>query len=208
METQRADAVSAMASAAAFDGWSSDIAATHTADELGISVLRFRRLVGRTPKKRLLSYFELLSSRMSGTAAADDSGFSTMRIREKIGFLMFTRLHACEQDNNGKEALRRAAAYLINPLNVGFTLRAQFSAADAIWREAGDTSTDFNYYSKRTLAGGIYAASLFYYLDDTSENHQETRNFIDRRIDNVMSIEKGKATLKQALPAICGTAKS
>jgi ubiquinone biosynthesis protein COQ9 len=62
-----------------------------------------------------------------------------------------------------------------------------------MWRIAGDTSTDYNHYTKRLMLGGVYASTLLVWLDDASEGFIETRSFLDRRIDDVMKIEKAKA---------------
>lgn len=186
-------AISALASRAAFDGWACD--EKEAAAEAGVSVLAFRRLAGKTPEQRLRAYFALLTARMR-RAAVEYPAFPEMRIREKIAFLIFARLRACEADEHGKEALRRAVAYLTHPLRAGFALQSKFVAADAVWRAAGDTSTDLNYYSKRVLAGGVYASSLYYFLEDASPEYKDTQAFINRRIDNVMQIEKAKSKCK------------
>ena len=48
-----------------------------------------------------------------------------------------------------REAVRRALAILAMPQNVPLALRLGWPTADRMWRLAGDTSTDFNHYSKR-----------------------------------------------------------
>ena len=62
-----------------------------------------------------------------------------------------------------------------------------------MWRIAGDTSTDFNHYTKRMTLGAVYGSTLLVWLDDQSEGLGETAAFLDRRIDDVMSFEKWKA---------------
>ena len=62
-----------------------------------------------------------------------------------------------------------------------------------MWRLAGDTSTDFNHYTKRMTLGAVYASTLLVWLDDHSLDQRETAAFLDRRIDNVMEFEKVKA---------------
>jgi ubiquinone biosynthesis protein COQ9 len=62
-----------------------------------------------------------------------------------------------------------------------------------MWRIAGDTSTDFNHYTKRMTLGAVYGSTLLVWLDDQSEGWSETAAFLDRRIDQVMRFEKFKA---------------
>ncbi len=61
----------------------------------------------------------------------------------------------------------------------------------------GDTSDDVNWYSKRATLSGVYGATVLYWLGDDSPDHQRTWEFLDRRIDNVMQIEKFKAQSKE-----------
>ncbi|MCR6678989.1 hypothetical protein NVV43_26195, partial [Escherichia marmotae] len=52
---------------------------------------------------------------------------------------------------------------------------------------------DYNHYTKRLMLGGVFASTLLVWLDDQSEGFMETGAFLDRRIDDVMKIEKAKA---------------
>ena len=78
------------------------------------------------------------------------------------------------------------------PLNAPRALQWGWRTADVMWRLAGDTATDYNHYTKRAMLGSIYAATLAVLINDDSENQAETRAFVGRRIDNVMSFEKAK----------------
>ena len=92
-----------------------------------------------------------------------------------------------------REAIRSALAILAMPQNVPTALKAGWRTADVMWRIAGDTSTDFNHYTKRMTLGAVYTSTLLVWLDDQSEDWTETAGFLDRRIDDVMKIEKLKA---------------
>ncbi len=69
---------------------------------------------------------------------------------------------------------------------------------DEIWRYAGDTSADFNYYTKRSLLAAVYIKSKKSYSRDTSENYQNTHRVIKQSIEKVLKI----ATLKRRLTQI------
>jgi ubiquinone biosynthesis protein COQ9 len=62
-----------------------------------------------------------------------------------------------------------------------------------IWRQAGDTATDFNHYTKRAILAGIYAATLAVFVDDRTEGKADTLAFLDRRLAGVGRFEKAKA---------------
>ena len=95
--------------------------------------------------------------------------------------------------NPHKEALRRALAILAMPQNAMAGAKLAWRAADRMWRIAGDTSTDFNHYSKRGILSALYTSTMLVFLDDDSEGMAGTRGFLDRRIDDVMRFEKVKA---------------
>jgi ubiquinone biosynthesis protein COQ9 len=113
-----------------------------------------------------------------------------LKIREKIRALVWRRL---EVMGPAREAVRRALAILAMPQNLPLALRISWRTADLMWRIAGDTSTDFNHYTKRVTLGAVYGSTLLVWLDDQSEDLAETAAFLDRRIDEVMRFEKFKA---------------
>jgi ubiquinone biosynthesis protein COQ9 len=79
------------------------------------------------------------------------------------------------------------------PQNVPLALRISWRSADLRWRIAGDTSSDFNHYTKRVTLGAVYGSTLLAWLDDQSEGWSDTAAFLERRIDGVMRFEKFKA---------------
>jgi ubiquinone biosynthesis protein COQ9 len=115
---------------------------------------------------------------------------ANMKIREKIRALVWRRLEIMAP---AREAVRRALAILAMPQNVPLALRIGWRTADLMWRIAGDTATDFNHYTKRMTLGAVYSSTLLVWLNDESEGWVETAAFLDRRIDDVMKIEKVKA---------------
>ena len=76
------------------------------------------------------------------------------------------------------------------------TSQSIWRTSDAIWRYTGDTSTDFNHYTKRGLLSAVYVASRRYYARDTSEKFVNTEKFISKSIDRVLKV----ASLKHKLP--------
>ena len=116
-----------------------------------------------------------------------------LKIREKIRAIVWRRLEIMEP---AREAIRRALSILAMPQNVPTGLKIGWRTADVMWRIAGDTSTDYNHYTKRMMLGGVYASTFLVWLDDQTEGWTETGSFLDRRIDDVMKIEKLKADWK------------
>ena len=97
-----------------------------------------------------------------------------------------------------RQAARRAAAFLAIPQNAPLAARLTMKSVDAMWRAAGDSSSDFSYYTKRATLAGVYASTLAYWFSDASEGSSATWTFLDNRIDNVMQFEKLKGRAKDA----------
>jgi len=119
-----------------------------------------------------------------------------MKIRERIATAVRTRLAILKPH---KEAARRAAAFLALPMHAGVAARLMYHTVDSMWRAAGDTSTDFNFYTKRGILAGVYGSTAVRWFNDTSEDEKATDEFLAARIENVMQFEKFKAKAKEAL---------
>src|SRR5262249_28301293 len=78
---------------------------------------------------------------------------AAMKVRERIAKAVLARLDALKPH---KEAARRASAFLMLPPNAALGMRLVYQTVDAMWRAVGDTSTDFNFYTKRAILGGVY----------------------------------------------------
>jgi ubiquinone biosynthesis protein COQ9 len=172
---------------AVFDGWSR-AAVDAAADSLGIDRAQARLAMPKTQAGMVDTYIQ-------GVDRALEEHFTPerlagMKIREMIRSLVWQRLEIMEP---AREAVRRGLAILAMPQNLPLAMRTGWRTADIMWRIAGDTSTDYNHYTKRLLLGGVYGSTLLVWLDDQSEGWSDTAAFLDRRIDDVMKIEKYKA---------------
>ncbi len=184
--------VAAMLPDVAFDGWGA-AARDAAADAEGID-RDIAAMALPDPATMVDAYTALADAQMVAAMAAADT--DAMKVRDRIRFALRNRLESATPD---REAVRRALAVLLLPANAALSARTLWRTADAMWRAAGDTATDFNHYSKRAILGAVYSASLLYWLDDDSADQAATWAFIDRRIDNIMAFEKSKAKAKQAL---------
>lgn len=122
---------------------------------------------------------------------------STMKIRERITLAVRLRI---ESHTAQKEAIRRAVQLQAMPFHLHHAVRNLYRTVDTIWYAIGDTSTDFNFYSKRATLAAVYSATLLFWLNDESAGHQATWEFLGRRIQDVMAFESFKYKLKQAIP--------
>ena len=172
---------------AVFDGWTRK-AVDSAAAQLGVDPVQARLAFPKSQAGMIDCYIQEVDRALE--AWFTPKRLAGMKIREKIRSLIWHRL---EIMGPAREAVRRGLAILAMPQNVPQALRTGWRTADLMWRIAGDTSTDFNHYTKRMTLGGVYASTLLVWLDDQSEGWQETAAFLDRRIDDVMKFEKLKA---------------
>lgn len=179
----------AIAAVAAFDGWG-DSALDQAAADLGIEPAVARLAFPGGAMDMIDAWIASTDAAMVARFA--DGGLSTMKVRERISALVQFRL---DHVAGLEESLRRALAIQAMPQNIARSLRFGWRSADAMWRLAGDTATDYNHYTKRTILGGIYAATLAVFVDDDSAGKAETRAFLARRIDGIMTFEKAKAQM-------------
>ena len=189
LDELRVELAPAIAEAAIFDGWN-DAALVSAAELAGVDPAVARLAFPGGPMDMIAAWVEQVDARMA--EAFDPAVLAQMPIRERIRALVWFRLEAI---GGLEEALRRALAIQAMPQNLARTAKLGWASADAMWRLAGDTATDYNYYSKRAILASIYAATLAVFLSDESEGKAETRAFLDRRIEGVMKFEKAKAQL-------------
>jgi ubiquinone biosynthesis protein COQ9 len=172
---------------AAFDGWSKQALAA-TAMRIGLKPEIAGLLFPGGAVEMIDAWFGSVDTAMAEALPADQ--LAALKIRERITVLVEARLAILDPH---KEALRRAQSILANPLNAAKALALGWRAADVMWRAAGDTATDYNHYSKRAILGSVYAATLLVFVNEESENWDDTRAFLARRIEGIMRFEKAKA---------------
>ena len=187
LEKLRRQLALAVGENAVFDGWTK-AAVDSAAQQLGIDPVQARLAMPKNQAAMIDLYIQEVDRGLE--AYFTPKRIAGMKIREKIRALIWHRL---EIMGPAREAVRRALAILAMPQNLPLALRISWRTADHMWRIAGDSSTDFNHYTKRMTLGAVYASTMLVWLDDQSEGWSETAAFLDRRIDDVMQFEKLKA---------------
>ncbi len=180
----------AVASEASFDGWTRAALAS-AARGLDLPAGEGERLFPGGP----LDVLTFLSRRSDLRMVEDmeKEGVVALKIRDRIKGAVRIRL---ERHSGQRESARRALSLLSLPFNAPLALKLLYGTVDAMWYAAGDTSTDFNFYTKRATLAGVYSSTLLYWLNDRSPGAEATWAFLDRRIDDVMRIEKLKGQVR------------
>jgi len=187
LEKLRRQLALAVGENAVFDGWTR-AAVDSAAAQLGIDPVQARLAMPKTQAGMIDVYIQEVDRALEAWFTPER--VAGMKIREKIRSLIWHRL---ETMGPAREAVRRGLAILAMPQNLPLALRISWRTADLMWRIAGDTSTDFNHYTKRMTLSAVYGSTMLVWLDDQSEGWNDTAAFLDRRIDDVMRFEKFKA---------------
>jgi ubiquinone biosynthesis protein COQ9 len=119
----------------------------------------------------------------------------SMRIRDRIAAAVRARI---EPGAPQREQIRAALAHLALPQNLPLGAKILWRTVDAIWYAAGDTATDFNFYTKRGLLAAVYSSTLVYWLNDRSKSSADSWAFLERRIAEVMQVPKVMGRVRAA----------
>lgn len=187
LDELRAALAPEIAANAAFDGWGAE-ALGLAADALGADRDVAALAYPGGAVEMIDAWFAHVDRAMLAELLAD--ALASMKIRARITALIEARLTALAPE---RESLRRALAVLALPQNLARAAKLGWRSVDVIWRTAGDTATDYNFYTKRTILLGVYGATISVFLDDESDGWADTRAFLARRIDGIMRFEKAKA---------------
>ncbi|MBY5986659.1 COQ9 family protein [Roseovarius atlanticus] len=174
----------------AFDGWS-EATFRAAAEDAGLSMGVARAACPRGAVDLALAFHEEGDAAMLARMEQEDLG--RMRYSARVAAAVRFRLEAVED----KELVRRGVTLFALPHHALDGARAIWGTCDRIWEALGDTSDDVNWYTKRATLSGVYSSTVLYWLGDESEGHARTWDFLDRRIEDVMQIEKVKAKARE-----------
>ena len=169
-----------------FDGWSDQT--LRQADDIGIDY----GIVDLAFPKGAIEMIDLYAQHcdVAMLEEAKKLKLDTLKIREKITELVKLRTLS---ELPHKEAAHRTVSFLAMPANHFASLKILYRTVDLMWKAISDPSTDFNFYTKRITLSAVYTSTFLIWLGDESENSDQTWEFLDRRIENVMQFEKLKA---------------
>lgn len=190
-ETAKKDLLQAALNHVAFDGWSEAtfLAAIRDAD---MSPSVARAVCPRGSVDLAIAFHKAGDEAM--LTRLKEADLSDMKFREKITAAVRFRIEAVED----KEAVRRGTTLFALPMYTADGAKLIWGTCDEIWTALGDTSDDVNWYTKRATLSGVYSATVLYWLGDDSPDYSATWDFLDRRIEDVMQIEKLKAKARNS----------
>lgn len=172
-----------------FDGWSPASFKAALGD-LNVTEAEAKLVASRGAIDLAVAYHRRADAEM--VARMEKTDLNDLRYSEKVATALRTRIEV--MDN--REAVRRASTLFALPMNAVEGGKLVWETADAIWNVLGDTSDDANWYTKRATLSGVWASTVLFWLGDDSAGFADTFSFIDRRIEDVMRIEKMKSKLR------------
>ncbi len=174
-----------------FDGWNR-VSLQRAAADLSWPGAEVDRLFPRGGLDAAIIFSKLADEEMVACTSRELS--SEMRIRDRVKRTVQCRLEFLEPH---REAIRRLTSFMLVPGNGRHSFSLLYSTVDAIWFAVGDKSADFSFYTKRALLAGVVASTNIFWLEDQSEGRQHTWEFLDRRINDVLGIQKIRTKSEQ-----------
>lgn len=172
-----------------FDGWSEAAFRAAIADS-GIDPGLARGVCPRGAVDLALAFHRAGDDAM--VRRLKETDLTALRFRDRVARAVRYRLEAVPD----RELVRRGMTLFALPTHALDGAKAVWGTVDRIWEALGDRSDDVNWYTKRASLAGVYSATLLYWLGDDSPDHARTWEFLDRRIDEVMQVEKLKAGIR------------
>ena len=175
----------------AFDGWS-EAAFRAAIRDSEVDATVARAVCPRGAVDLAIAFHQRGDATMLEALEKED--LSNLRFRDRIARAVQLRLEVVDD----KEAVRRGTTLFALPHLAPDGAKLIWGTCDKIWEALGDTSEDINWYTKRGTLSGVYSSTVLFWLGDDSLDDAATWAFLDRRIDNVMQIEKVKARVKSS----------
>lgn len=176
-----------------FDGWT-PAALRHAAADTGVDPAWATQAFPEGGREMVAHFSALMDRRM--LEALEGMDLPSMGVTHRVRTAVRKRLELIAPY---REAVSRTLAFLALPQHALLGARLLHRTVDAIWYAAGDTATDWNWYTKRGLLAGVVGATVLYWLNDNSEDGADTWAFLDRRLADVGRIGKATAGLTERL---------
>ena len=191
-ESQRDALIAAMLPDVPFDGWSR-AGLRAAARRIGMPAPEALALFSGGPAEFVACFSRWADRRMLDRL--ENLPADQLRAAERIARAVNISLEIVEP---WREAVRRALAILALPQHAPLGVRLLYETVDGIWYAAGDSATDFSFYTKRATLAAIYAGTLLYWLEDRSPGFADTRAFLERRLGDAARIAAARRRLETA----------
>jgi ubiquinone biosynthesis protein COQ9 len=181
LETNRKAILNAALRHVPFDGWTPKTLVAATV-EAGHGAAEVDRFFPSGPVDAIALWSEIADREMVETIAREGAMLKT---RGRLALGIRTRLSSLAEH---REAVRLSLGVMAQPQNTATGMRLLYRTIDRLWYAAGDSSTDFNFYTKRLILAPIYGSTLLFWIGDRSQDQAATWTFLARRLDDQVRI--------------------
>lgn len=189
MHDSRPELLSHLLRLAPFDGWT-EHALAEAAKAAGLSDAQARLAFPHGIRDAVRYFHDESDAKLEQAFPA--ASLAAQRVPDRIRTLILARL---DDWLPHREAIRRLAGFNLLPWHLPGGCAAHCHTVDRMWRLAGDQSLDFNFYTKRATLIAVYASTLLFWLNDRSDNQQDTNDYLARRLRNVADFGRWKQQL-------------
>ena len=120
-----------------------------------------------------------------------------LKVHERVRELCIIRLNIMTKE---KKIISKTLFHLLLPNNYKFCIKNLYKTVDQIWYLAGDSSTDFNFYSKRILLASIYLSTILYFINN--DKLSDTIALLDKQLKQVAKIPRVRSKIKNTISLI------
>ena len=145
------------------------------ATELGLERVLIQRFFPGGPRELATHFSDWADRQMEETLLQED--LETLKLQKRISLALRIRYQAL---GKYRDAVKSFISFSMMPQNALVGINCMFMTVDKIWYSVGDQSTDFSYYTKRAILAGLVSSATFYWLNDQSNEFNDTSIFIDR----------------------------
>lgn len=175
-----------------FDGWC-EYTLSEAARQAGVTEQELHKLFPAGIRDCVAYFMQSQNEELAD--AMQHEKLETLRVPERIEKIILARLKKWQ---SMREVIRRTVSFNALPWNSVAACKSLYDIVDLIWRLAGDKSTDFNFYTKRMTLSAVYSSTVLFWLNDDSDNHEETVLFLKRRLDDVAAFGRFTKKFKRA----------
>ena len=180
-----------------FDGWSVEALNAGAADAGYDDAMALRAFSGDMGS--VIKLWGAWSDQQMLDALDEIPKWDEMSVPDRVSAAVKSRIMVNAEH---QEAFRRAASWLAMPIHIPLAMQGTLRTVNAMWYAAGDTATDWNYYSKRGILSTIYTATVLYWLSDTPDeegDYPQTWEFLARRLKDLGTITKAVKKVKNRM---------
>lgn len=150
----------------------------------------------------IAAFFDLAED--EARKAIESGPIDEMRIHERVAFGVRTWLDTLAPH---RTAVERASARGFWPTHAGDAIQRCWSVADMVWDAIGDTSEDYNRYTKRGLLAVTIPPIILYWQGEPTGEDLDA--FIARRLKTAMQIgQTGGRFVKPFLDLVSGSGRT